>query len=143
MRIPQEERRGPGSRVNVAIPVRARWFDGELSGQMVEAGGVTVNVGPSGLLVSLERLPEVGTMLLLTVGQQAAPPRKRWGKKSAAPVSLKAIALWEEEREGTLVAALELDFTGSEATEQMRYWMDQVYEPAAIASLEEAEALVS
>ena len=59
-----EQRSGP--RYLVSIPVRAEWDD-EKSGEHVVVDGETENVGPSGALVHLERLPEVGSRVQLTV----------------------------------------------------------------------------
>jgi hypothetical protein len=59
-----EQRSGP--RYLVHIPVRAEWED-EGSGEHIVARGETENVGPSGALVHLEKLPEVGSRVQLTV----------------------------------------------------------------------------
>jgi hypothetical protein len=60
-----DERRG-GVRYLVHISVRAEWDD-EKSGEHIVVDGETENVGPSGALVHLERLPEVGSRVQLTV----------------------------------------------------------------------------
>src|SRR5918992_2041435 len=59
-----EQRSGP--RYVIRIPVRAEWDD-ERSGEHVVVDGETENVGPTGALVHLERLPEVGSRVQLTV----------------------------------------------------------------------------
>lgn len=59
-----EQRSGP--RYLVHIPVRAEWDD-QGSGEHVVAQGETENVGPAGALVHLEKLPEVGSRVQLTV----------------------------------------------------------------------------
>ena len=62
--ITTEQRSGP--RYVIQIPVRAEWDD-EASGEHVVVEGETENVGPSGALVHLERLPDVGSRVRLTV----------------------------------------------------------------------------
>ena len=59
-----EQRSGP--RYVIRIPVRAEWDD-ESSGEHIVVDGETENVGPSGALVHLERLPDVGGRVRLTV----------------------------------------------------------------------------
>ena len=59
-----EQRSGP--RYLVHIPVRAEWED-EGSGEHVITQGETENVGPAGALVHLEKLPDVGSRVQLTV----------------------------------------------------------------------------
>ncbi len=59
-----EQRTGP--RYLVHISVRAEWDD-ERSGEHVVVEGQTENIGPQGALVHLERLPEVGSRVQLTV----------------------------------------------------------------------------
>lgn len=143
MTTPFDEKRGPGSRLKVAIPVRARWFDSLGSGKMIETAGFTVNISPSGLLINVDRLPEIGTMLSIDVDRQenSDAGRKRGGARSQAS-SLQGIVLWvDEDGESPPAAAIELDFTGGDdAAEQMRYWMDDVYEPQAIKTALELAA---
>ncbi|HVF66841.1 MAG TPA: PilZ domain-containing protein [Pyrinomonadaceae bacterium] len=59
-----EQRTGP--RYMVHISVRAEWDD-ERSGEHVVVDGQTENIGPQGALVHLERLPDVGSRVHLTV----------------------------------------------------------------------------
>ena len=59
-----EQRSGP--RYVIRIPVRAEWDD-ESSGEHIIVDGETENVGPAGALVHLERLPDVGGRVRLTV----------------------------------------------------------------------------
>ncbi|MCA1635244.1 MAG: hypothetical protein LC802_16525 [Acidobacteria bacterium] len=59
-----EQRTGP--RYLAQIPVRAEWDD-EGSGEHVVSEGETTNVGPSGTLVHLEKLPDVGSRVQLIV----------------------------------------------------------------------------
>ncbi len=59
-----EQRSGP--RYMIKIPVRTEWDDEE-SGEHIVAEGETENVGPSGALVHLSQLPEVGSRVQLTV----------------------------------------------------------------------------
>ncbi|MDQ3805484.1 MAG: PilZ domain-containing protein [Acidobacteriota bacterium] len=59
-----EQRSGP--RYMIKIPVSAEWDD-ERSGEHVVVEGETENVGPQGALVHLEKLPDVGSRVRLTV----------------------------------------------------------------------------
>jgi len=59
-----EQRSGP--RYMVQIPVRAEWDDAS-SGEHVVVDGETENVGPAGALVHLEKLPDVGSRVRLTI----------------------------------------------------------------------------
>jgi hypothetical protein len=59
-----EQRTGP--RYVVRIAVRAEWDDAA-SGEHIVVEGETENVGPAGALVHLERLPDVGGRVHLTV----------------------------------------------------------------------------
>ena len=59
-----EQRSGP--RYMVKIAVSAEWDD-ERSGEHVVVEGETENVGPQGALVHLEKLPDVGSRVRLTV----------------------------------------------------------------------------
>jgi hypothetical protein len=59
-----EQRSGP--RYVIRIPVRAEWDD-ERSGEHVVVEGETENIGPAGALVHLEKLPDVGGRVLITV----------------------------------------------------------------------------
>lgn len=127
------ERRGPGNRLDVAMPVKARWFDSASSGKMIESIGVTLNISPSGTLIKMDRLPEIGTLLLISVTHEDEATKNQERGLKSFKASLKGIVLWAEEQDASAIAAIELDFTGGEeASEQMKYWMDQVYEPVAI-----------
>ncbi len=59
-----EQRSGPRYVIN--LPVRAEWDD-ERSGTHIVAEGETENVGPSGALVHLQQLPDVGSRVQLIV----------------------------------------------------------------------------
>ncbi|HVF56561.1 MAG TPA: PilZ domain-containing protein [Pyrinomonadaceae bacterium] len=59
-----EQRTGP--RYMIQIPVRAEWDD-ESSGAHIISEGETENVGPSGALVHLSRLPDVGSRVQLVI----------------------------------------------------------------------------
>jgi hypothetical protein len=59
-----EQRSGP--RYLAQIAVRAEWDD-EGSGEHIVSEGETTNVGPAGTLVHLEKLPDVGSRVQLTV----------------------------------------------------------------------------
>jgi hypothetical protein len=59
-----DQRSGP--RYMVHINVRAEWDD-EKSGEHVVVEGETENIGPTGALVHLERLPDVGSRVNLIV----------------------------------------------------------------------------
>lgn len=127
------ERRGPGNRLDVVMPVKARWFDSASSGKMIESSGVTLNISPSGTLIKMDRLPEIGTMLLISVTHEDETEKNQERGLKSFKASLKGIVLWAEEQDASAVAAIELDFTGGEeASQQMKYWMDEVYEPVAI-----------
>ncbi|HLM57559.1 MAG TPA: hypothetical protein VK422_15695 [Pyrinomonadaceae bacterium] len=66
MSVQLNDERRTGVRYLVHINVRAEWDD-EKSGEHVVVDGETENVGPTGALVHLERLPEVGSRVQLTV----------------------------------------------------------------------------
>lgn len=66
MSVSLSDERRSGIRYLVHITVRAEWDD-EKSGEHVVVDGETENVGPTGALVHLERLPEVGSRVQLTV----------------------------------------------------------------------------
>ena len=59
-----EQRTGP--RYLAQIPVRAEWDD-EGSGEHIVSEGETTNVGPTGTLVHLEKLPDVGSRVQLII----------------------------------------------------------------------------
>ena len=59
-----EQRTGP--RYMVRVKMRAEWDD-ERSGEHVVVEGETENIGPQGTLIHLERLPDVGSRVHLTV----------------------------------------------------------------------------
>lgn len=109
-----EQRSGP--RYVIQIPVRAEWDD-ESSGEHVVVEGETENVGPTGALVHLERLPDVGSRVRLTV-------------PDAQGTTLEAVAevlRLERNPVQPLAALLLLD-----ATEE---WRGLVWEPAAERAL--------
>lgn len=134
------ERRGPGNRLPVEMPIKARWFDGATSGKMIESSGVTLNISPSGTLIKMDRLPEIGTMMLISVTHEESATKSMEPGLEPSKASLKGIVLWAEEQETAVIAAIELDFTGGEeASQQMKYWMDQVYEPVAIQTVIEQQ----
>ena len=66
MSVQLSDDRRSGVRYLVHITVRAEWDD-EKSGEHIVVDGETENVGPTGALVHLERLPEVGSRVQLTV----------------------------------------------------------------------------
>ena len=72
--IGAEKRSGP--RYVAYFPVRAEWDD-EDSGAHVVSNGATENVGPTGALVHLERLPLVGSRVQLAVLEEDGP-EVRW-----------------------------------------------------------------
>ncbi len=136
MLMAHDERRGPGNRLAVEMPVKAKWFDGTVSGRMVESAGVTLNISPSGTLIKMDRLPEVGTMVTICVDRIEASETGLERNPHPLIVSLKGIVLWVEEQNASAIAAIELDFSGSEeASEQLAYWMDKVYEPLVIETV--------
>jgi len=105
-----EQRSGP--RYVIRIPVRAEWDD-ERSGEHIVVEGETENVGPAGALVHLERLPDVGGRVHLTV-------------PDARGTTLEAVAevLRLERNPVQPLAALQL----IDATDE---WRGLVWEPAA------------
>ena len=109
-----EQRSGP--RYVVQIPVRAEWDD-ERSGELVVVEGETENVGPAGALVHLEKLPDVGSRVRLTV-------------PDAQGTTLEAVAevLRLERNPVQPLAALQL----IDATDE---WRGLVWEPAAELAL--------
>jgi hypothetical protein len=106
-----EQRSGP--RYLVHIPVRAEWDD-DLSGEHVVVEGETENVGPSGALVHLETLPDVGSRVQLIV-----PDAQGTELRTVAEV------LRLERNPVQPLAALHL----IDATEE---WRGLVWEPSAI-----------
>lgn len=62
--LASEQRTGP--RYLVQLPVRAEWDD-EASGKHIVSEGATENVGPTGALVHLDQLPDVGSRVQLMV----------------------------------------------------------------------------
>ncbi|MEJ7615669.1 MAG: hypothetical protein WKF30_01540 [Pyrinomonadaceae bacterium] len=142
MLMAHDERRGPGSRLIVEMPIKARWFDGTLSGKMIESAGVTLNISPSGTLIKMDRLPEIGTMLLISLTREELKAKNQKHGLESFKAALKGIVLWAEERDAAVVAAIELDFTGGEeASQQMTYWMDKIYEPLAIQTVLEEQSV--
>jgi hypothetical protein len=105
-----EQRTGP--RYLAQIPVRAEWDD-EKSGEHIVVEGETENVGPSGALVLVEKLPDVGSRVRLTV-------------PDAQGIELQAVAevLRLERNPAQPLAAL---FLLGETDE----WRGLVWEPAA------------
>ena len=105
-----EQRTGP--RYLAQIPVRAEWDD-EGSGEHIVVEGETTNVGPSGTLVHLEKLPDVGSRVQLIV-------------LDAQGLRLEAVAevLRIERNPAQPLAALQL----IDASEE---WRGLVWEPAA------------
>lgn len=136
MLMAHDERRGPGNRLAVEMPVNAKWFDSTISGRMIESAGVTLNISPSGTLIKMDRLPEVGTMLTICVARHEASESSPERNSQPITISLKGIVLWAEEQNASTIAAIELDFSGSEdASEQLSHWMDKMYEPLVIETL--------
>lgn len=114
-----EQRTGP--RYMIQIAVRAEWDD-ERSGEHVVVEGETENVGPAGALVHLERLPDVGSRVRLTV-------------PDAQGTTLEAVAevLRLERNPVQPLAALQL----IDATDE---WRGLVWEPAAERALRGGDA---
>ena len=106
-----EQRSGP--RYLVHIPVRAEWDD-DRSGEHVVVEGETENVGPSGALVHLETLPDVGSRVQLIV-----PDAQGTELRTVAEV------LRLERNPVQPLAALHL----IDATEE---WRGLVWEPSAV-----------
>ncbi len=114
-----EQRSGP--RYMIQIPVRAEWDD-ESSGEHVVVEGETENVGPAGALVHLEKLPDVGSRVRLTV-------------PDAQGTTLQAVAevlRLERNPVQPLAALLLLD--------AMDEWRGLVWEPAAELALRGGDA---
>ena len=107
-----ENRSGP--RYVAYFPVRAEWDDEE-SGAHVIAEGQTENVGPSGALVHLERLPRVGGRVQLAVLEE---------EQGAAKVQAVAEVLRVERNPAQPLAALQLLNASDE-------WRGLVWEPAS------------
>ncbi|HWS54291.1 MAG TPA: hypothetical protein VN228_09200 [Pyrinomonadaceae bacterium] len=105
-----EQRSGP--RYMVKIAVSAEWDD-ERSGEHIVVEGETENVGPQGALVHLEKLPDVGSRVSLTV-------------PDAQGTTLRTVAevLRLERNPVQPLAALQV----IDATEE---WRGLVWEPAA------------
>jgi hypothetical protein len=55
-----------GQRFLVNLPVHAEW-DEETSGKHVVVSGTTENIGPTGAMVTFERLPAVGSRIRISV----------------------------------------------------------------------------
>jgi PilZ domain len=106
-----EKRSGP--RYVAYFPVRAEWDDDE--GRHVVAEGETENVGPSGALVHLERLPLVGSRVQLAVlEEEGSTPR----------IQAVAEVLRVERNPVQPLAALQLVNSADE-------WRGLVWEPAS------------
>jgi hypothetical protein len=112
--IGAEKRSGP--RYVAYFPVRAEWDD-EDSGAHVVSNGATENVGPTGALVHLERLPLVGSRVQLAVLEEEEPHDR---------VRLSAVAevLRVERNPVQPLAALQLLNASDE-------WAGLVWEPAS------------
>jgi hypothetical protein len=112
-----ENRSGP--RYVAYFPVRAEWDDEE-SGAHVIAEGQTENVGPSGALVHLERLPRVGGRVQLAVLEDEDDA----GAARAEKLRTVAEVLRVERNPAQPLAALQL----VNATDE---WRGLVYAPAS------------
>ena len=55
-----------GPRFLVQLPVHAEWLE-ESTGKRIVTDGTTENIGPSGAVVTFERLPAVGSRIRLSV----------------------------------------------------------------------------
>ena len=55
-----------GQRFLVQLPVHAEWLE-ESTGKRIVTEGTTENIGPSGAVVTFERLPAVGSRIRLSV----------------------------------------------------------------------------
>ena len=65
--------RGPlHQRILANMPVRASWVD-ETSGEKVQTGGTTENIGENSTLVNLDVLPPVGREVQLTILDEDKP----------------------------------------------------------------------
>lgn len=65
--------RGPlHQRILANMPVRASWVDEE-SGEKVQTGGTTENIGETSTLVNLDVLPPVGSEVHLTILDEDKP----------------------------------------------------------------------
>ena len=113
-----DQRSGP--RYIVHINVRAEWDD-EKSGEHVVVKGETENIGPTGALVHLERLPDVGSRVNLIV-----PDAEGRSLESVAEV-----LLLERNPVQPLAALMLLGETDE--------WRGLVWEPAGIRSQEPDE----
>ena len=96
----------------ISLPVRAEWDDG-VSGEHVIVEGQTENVGPTGALVHLEQLPDVGSRVQIAVMREGAPK-----------VSAVAEVLRIERNPAQPLAALQLMNASDE-------WRGLVWEPSA------------
>jgi hypothetical protein len=105
-----EHRIGP--RYVAYFPVRAEWDDE--AGAHVVAEGETENVGPTGALVHLQQLPQVGSRVRIDVLEEDEP-RVR--------VSAEAEVLRVERNPVQPLAALQL-------VEVDKKWQDSIYESA-------------
>ena len=116
MSVQLSDERRSGVRYFVHITVRAEWDD-EKSGEHVVVDGETENVGPSGALVHLERLPLVGSRVQLNVLEEEEPHVR---------VRLSAVAevLRVERNPVQPLAALQLLNASDE-------WVGLVWEPAS------------
>ena len=112
-----ENRSGP--RYVAYFPVRAEWDDEE-SGTHVIAEGQTENVGPSGALVHLERLPRVGGRVQLSVLEDEDDA----GAARAEKLRTVAEVLRVERNPAQPLAALQLVNASDE-------WQGLVYTPAS------------
>ena len=99
----------------ISLPVRAEWDDGA-SGEHIVVEGQTENVGPTGALVHLEHLPDVGSHVQIAVLREGAPK-----------VSAVAEVLRIERNPAQPLAALQLMNASDE-------WRGLVWEHAAYLS---------
>jgi hypothetical protein len=101
-----------GPRYVISLPVRAEWDD-DASGEHIIVDGSTENVGPTGALVHLDQLPDVGSRVQIAVMREGAPQ-----------VSAVAEVLRIERNPAQPLAALQLMNANDE-------WRGLVWEPSA------------
>ncbi len=114
-----EQRTGPRYMIN--LPVRVEWDDDD-SGKHIVVEGATENVGPTGALVHLHQLPNVGSRIQLMV-------------MSAGGLELQTVAevLRLERNPVQPLAALQL----LDATDE---WRGLVWEPSSPSAREADKA---
>jgi hypothetical protein len=101
-----------GPRYVISLPVRAEWDD-DASGEHIIVDGSTENVGPTGALVHLDQLPDVGSRVQIAVMREGAPQ-----------VSAVAEVLRIERNPAQPLAALQLMNANDE-------WRGLIWEPSA------------